>query len=112
MGEKSRVNTEVSNASGKSRPELQRKDTDIDFDDYFVCALYEVFFKSRANNPKVGPRDLDHHSKWPIFLRLHGSITPVMILPLLFVASWSTAITCISKFVHDRACHLTTQPNH
>ncbi|KAF2195971.1 UPF0187-domain-containing protein [Delitschia confertaspora ATCC 74209] len=48
-----------------------------------------------------GPRDLNHHSKWPIFLRLHGSITPEMILPLLFVGGWSTAITCISKFVHN-----------
>ncbi|KAF1954920.1 UPF0187-domain-containing protein, partial [Byssothecium circinans] len=57
---------------------------DTDFDDYFV-----------------GPRDLDHHSKWPIFLRLHGSITPSMILPLLFVGGWSAAITCISKLVYD-----------
>ncbi|KAF2182291.1 putative membrane protein [Zopfia rhizophila CBS 207.26] len=49
----------------------------------------------------VGPRALDHHSKWPIFLRLHGSITPEMAMPLLFVGAWSTAITCISKLVHD-----------
>lgn len=45
---------------------------------------------------------MEHHSKWPIFLRLHGSITPEMILPLVFVGGWSTMITCISKFVHDR----------
>jgi len=51
---------------------------------------------------QVGPRDLDHHSKWPIFLRLHGSITPEMILPLLFVGGWSAAITSISKYVYDR----------
>jgi hypothetical protein len=55
-----------------------------------------------TNLSQVGPRDLDHHSKWPIFLRLHGSITPEMILPLIFVGGWATAITCISKFVHDR----------
>lgn len=48
-----------------------------------------------------GPRDLDKHSKWPIFMRMHGSIMPKLILPLLFVAGWSTAITCISKFVYS-----------
>ncbi|KAL5418928.1 hypothetical protein PMIN03_000770 [Paraphaeosphaeria minitans] len=64
---------------------LKRKESDdTDFDDYFV-----------------GPRDLDRHSKWPTFLRLHGSITPEMILPLLFVGGWSTMITCISIWVHD-----------
>ncbi|KAF1968873.1 membrane protein [Bimuria novae-zelandiae CBS 107.79] len=60
----------------------RRGTDDTDFDEYFI-----------------GPRDLDHHSKWPIFLRLHGSITPEMILPLLFVGGWSTMITCISKWV-------------
>ncbi|KAK4935924.1 hypothetical protein LTR10_023090 [Elasticomyces elasticus] len=49
----------------------------------------------------VGPRDMKHHSKVPFFLRVHGSVTPKMVLPLLFVAAWATAITCISKFVHD-----------
>ncbi|KAI9924452.1 hypothetical protein MW887_007079 [Aspergillus wentii] len=48
-----------------------------------------------------GPRDLDKHSKWPIFLRMHGSVLPKMLLPLVFVALWSTLITCISKFVHN-----------
>lgn len=78
---------ENSNGAGtaKATPKLKRQASDnTDLDDYFV-----------------GPRDLDRHSKWPIFLRLHGSITPEMVLPLLFVAGWSTAITCISKFVHD-----------
>lgn len=81
------ANGSKSNGAGtaKAMPKLRRQPTDdTDFDDYFI-----------------GPRDLDHHSKWPIFLRLHGSITPEMVLPLLFVAGWSTAITCISKFVHD-----------
>jgi hypothetical protein len=45
---------------------------------------------------------MERHSKWPIFMRLQGSITPEMILPLLFVGGWSTAITCISKFVYNR----------
>ncbi|KAJ9602562.1 hypothetical protein H2200_013105 [Cladophialophora chaetospira] len=48
----------------------------------------------------VGPRDMNHHSKWPFFLRLHGSVVPKMVLPLTFVAGWATMITCISKFVH------------
>jgi putative membrane protein len=34
-------------------------------------------------------------------MRMHGSIMPEMILPLIFVACWSTLITCISKFVHN-----------
>jgi hypothetical protein len=55
-----------------------------------------------ANIDQIGPRDLDHHSKWPVFLRVHGSVTPEMVLPLLFVAGWSSMITLISKFVHDR----------
>ncbi|KAJ5743000.1 hypothetical protein N7533_010102 [Penicillium manginii] len=48
-----------------------------------------------------GPRDMDKHSKWPIFLRMHGSVTPKMILPMLWVAGWSTAVTLISAKVHD-----------
>lgn len=63
---------------------MKRKESDKDLDDYFI-----------------GPRDLDRHSKWPMFLRLHGSVTPEMVLPLLFVAGWSAMITSISKFVHD-----------
>jgi len=47
-----------------------------------------------------GPIDVDKHSKWPIFMRLHGSILPKMILPLLFLGGWATMIQCISKFVH------------
>jgi hypothetical protein len=47
-----------------------------------------------------------------MFLRLHGSITPEMILPLLVVGGWSAAITCISKFVHDRSYHFVEQLKH
>src|SRR5205814_1975354 len=44
-----------------------------------------------------GPRDLNKHSKWPIFLQMHGSILPKMLLPLLVVGGWATCITCISE---------------
>ncbi|PWY85768.1 UPF0187 domain membrane protein [Aspergillus sclerotioniger CBS 115572] len=64
------------------------------------------FMLDRRNSSELdryfhGPRDLDRHSKWPIFLRMHGSIMPKMILPLAFVAAWATLITCIAKFVHN-----------
>ncbi|KAB8220376.1 Bestrophin, RFP-TM, chloride channel-domain-containing protein [Aspergillus novoparasiticus] len=63
------------------------------------------FMLDRRNSSELdryfhGPRDLDKHSKWPIFLRMHGSVLPKMILPLSFVAAWATLITLISKFVH------------
>lgn len=44
--------------------------------------------------------DPEHHSKIPYFLRMSGSITPRMLVPLLFVAGWSTLVTCISVWVH------------
>ncbi|KAL5342930.1 Bestrophin, RFP-TM, chloride channel-domain-containing protein [Aspergillus crustosus] len=62
---------------------LNRRDSD-DLDRYFH-----------------GPRDLDKHSKWPIMLRMHGSIMPKLILPIAFVAGWSTLITLLSRFVHN-----------
>lgn len=43
---------------------------------------------------------MDKHSKWPIFMRLHGSVMPKMILPMLLVAIWSSVITYISTHVH------------
>ncbi|KAH6611988.1 Bestrophin, RFP-TM, chloride channel-domain-containing protein [Boeremia exigua] len=46
----------------------------------------------------IGPRDMAKHSKWPFFMRMHGSVLPKMIIPLLVVTVWSTAITCVSKF--------------
>ena len=46
------------------------------------------------------PRDDEKHSKVPYFLRISGSITPRMIVPLTFIAIWATAITCISEFVY------------
>lgn len=47
---------------------------------------------------------MDKHSKWPIFMRMHGSVTPKMIVPLLIVGGWATAITCICKFGRDSEC--------
>ncbi|KAL9127653.1 MAG: hypothetical protein Q9217_003521 [Psora testacea] len=46
----------------------------------------------------TGPADIERHSKLPYFLRMHGSITPRMLVPLSFVAIWATIITCISNF--------------
>ena len=51
---------------------------------------------------KVGPRNMDGHSKLPYFMRMHGSVTPRMLLPLAIVGGWATCITCISQFVYPR----------
>jgi putative membrane protein len=48
----------------------------------------------------AGPRDMNKHSKWPFFLRMHGSVLPKMLLPLVVIALWSTLITLISEFVY------------
>ncbi|KAI1387112.1 UPF0187-domain-containing protein [Hypoxylon trugodes] len=61
---------------------FSRRNTSIDIDDYFS-----------------GPRDISKHSKWPLFMQLHGSILPKMIIPLLAVAAWATLITVISMKV-------------
>jgi putative membrane protein len=47
----------------------------------------------------AGPRDMARHSKLPQFMRLHGSVLPKMLLPLLFIGGWATAVTLISKHV-------------
>ncbi|KAK0716246.1 Bestrophin, RFP-TM, chloride channel-domain-containing protein [Lasiosphaeris hirsuta] len=57
---------------------FSRKNTSLDLDDYFT-----------------GPRDIQKHSKWPIFMQMHGSILPKMILPLLFIAGWTSLFTAI-----------------
>ncbi|KAL2073067.1 hypothetical protein VTL71DRAFT_10391 [Oculimacula yallundae] len=51
----------------------------------------------------VGPRNMDGHSKLPYFMRMHGSVTPRMLLPLAMIGGWATCITCISRFVHSLA---------
>ncbi|KAI0391851.1 UPF0187-domain-containing protein [Xylariaceae sp. FL0594] len=63
---------------------FSRRTTSIDLDDYFS-----------------GPRDISKHSKWPLFLQLHGSITPKLIVPLIVIGGWATLITVLSaKFYH------------
>ncbi|KAI4141849.1 MAG: hypothetical protein L6R39_005167 [Caloplaca ligustica] len=54
----------------------------------------------RTEDSFTEPRDIERHSKLPYFLRMHGSITPRMIVPLAVIGAWATLITCISKFVH------------
>ncbi|KAB8067363.1 UPF0187-domain-containing protein [Aspergillus leporis] len=48
-----------------------------------------------------GPRDLEKHTKWPIFFRMHGSVLPKLIVPLILVAMWSTVVTVICRSVHN-----------
>ncbi|KAI1277001.1 Bestrophin, RFP-TM, chloride channel-domain-containing protein [Xylaria sp. FL0933] len=75
------VRPKTPNNGGTSTPNpFSRKNTSIDLDDYFS-----------------GPRDIDKHSKWPLFMQLHGSITPKMIVPLLAIGAWATLITVLSK---------------
>ncbi|POS85063.1 hypothetical protein EPUL_005320 [Erysiphe pulchra] len=44
-----------------------------------------------------GPRDINSHSKYPLFLRIHGSVMPRMIFPIFCLGCWATFITYISK---------------
>ncbi|CAK7215982.1 hypothetical protein SBRCBS47491_002676 [Sporothrix bragantina] len=46
----------------------------------------------------TGPRDIQKHSKWPMFLQMHGSILPKMLLPLLAIGTWSMIVTSVSFF--------------
>ncbi|CAK7229820.1 hypothetical protein SEUCBS140593_007375 [Sporothrix eucalyptigena] len=46
----------------------------------------------------TGPRDIQKHSKWPMFLQMHGSILPKMLLPILAVGTWSMIVTSVSYF--------------
>jgi putative membrane protein len=46
---------------------------------------------------------MSKHSKWPFFMRMHGSVFPKMILPLTVVTLWSTLITCVSEFLYPLA---------
>lgn len=45
---------------------------------------------------------MNQHTKWPIVFRMHGSVLPKLIIPLIFVAIWSTTVTVISRYVYDR----------
>ena len=48
----------------------------------------------------TNPMDLESHSKIPYFMRMQGSITPRLLVPLIVVGAWATLISCISEFVH------------
>ncbi|CUS13838.1 unnamed protein product [Tuber aestivum] len=50
-----------------------------------------------------GPLDPTKHSKFPYFMRLHGSILPSLVIPILFVAIWATVITILNEKVHRLA---------
>lgn len=78
-----------------------RRTSGIDLDEYFV-GLSATGKKTPANIIQVGPKDLDQHSKLPYAMRLHGSVLPRMILPILFIGVWATTITVICKYVVDR----------
>ncbi|KAJ5099800.1 hypothetical protein N7532_006801 [Penicillium argentinense] len=76
------------------------------FMEHLVASRDAQFHLDRRDSSELdryfhGPRDMEKHSKWPIFMRMHGSVTPKMILPMIWIAGWSTAITCISKYLHD-----------
>jgi hypothetical protein len=80
---------------------FSRKNTSLDLDDYFVSrGIRSQACVSPVNREMLqkGPRDIQRHSKWPLFLRMHGSILPKMILPLLAVGAWASAITVISMY--------------
>lgn len=49
----------------------------------------------------AGPRDLDRHSKLPFFMRMHGSVLPKMIVPLVLIGGWATIITVVTKKWHN-----------
>lgn len=48
-----------------------------------------------------GPRDIQRHSKFPLFMRMNGGILPKMILPLAFIGIWATGVILIHKYVTD-----------
>ncbi|KAF9890467.1 hypothetical protein FE257_005872 [Aspergillus nanangensis] len=62
---------------------------------------FQVRNRSQLERYFHGPRNMTKHSKWPIVMRIQGSILPQLILPLLLVGGWATLITCISHFIHD-----------
>lgn len=38
-----------------------------------------------------------------MLMRIHGSIIPKMMVPLLIIAAWSTAITCVHMLVENKS---------
>lgn len=79
--------------------------TGVEIDDYFVGSLPVfssiIHVKLLTFMPQSGPLDPSRHSKLPCFMRLHGSILPKMIMPVLVVGIWATSVTLISKHIKD-----------
>ncbi|PWW73665.1 UPF0187-domain-containing protein [Tuber magnatum] len=77
-----------------SRPALPRVTTSVHSGEKRTGNLDDYF---------SGPLDPTKHSKFPYFMRLHGSILPSLVAPILFVAAWATVITFINERVHRLA---------
>lgn len=78
---------------------------------YFVRQKPSLCIEYGTNLKQHGPHDTTRHSRWPVFLRIRGSVVPAMILPLTFITLWSSCITCISKFVYpDSKCFISAVP--
>lgn len=80
---------------------FSRQHSALDLDDYFVGipALHVlVCWPEIPDSSPDRSADILKHSKWPLFLQMHGSILPKMILPLFLLGGWATCITCVSTF--------------
>jgi hypothetical protein len=93
-------------------PVITRKQSTNLMEDYFVSHQKLNVDDRDSDDEKVGPARLDKFSKWPTFLRLYGSILPEMVIPLLFVAGWSSAVVCISILVTSRECFPSRRHEH
>jgi hypothetical protein len=97
--------TYSSNSTHKDIPlERRRSVSSVDSDPvgvYFVSCKQPLRIELDTDSKQHGPHDTTRHSRWPVFLRMRGSVVPAMILPLTFITLWATCITCISKFVYE-----------
>ncbi|KAF2715555.1 membrane protein [Pleomassaria siparia CBS 279.74] len=74
---------------------------------YFVCSeiLPGHVIAPSLIFQQIGPRDIQKHSKWPRALRIHGSVTPKLIIPVLGVTCWTTLVVVISEIYYPIAVH-------
>jgi hypothetical protein len=102
--------THSSNSFHKDIPlERRRSTSSVDSDPvgvYFVRSKQPLCIEYRTDSRQHGPHDTTRHSRWPIFLRMRGSVVPAMILPLSFITLWSTCVTCIYKWVYHDSKYL------
>lgn len=78
---------------------------------YFVRQKPSLCIEYGTDLKQHGPHDTTRHSRWPVFLRIRGSVVPAMILPLTFITLWSTCITCISQFIYPKSkCFISAVP--